>query len=89
MRLKRSLSRCSASRCSRRRVRRRRRTSTPRTEFKLEHWVPIHLGPIDMSINKAVVYLLLGAALSILIGILHDALAPQHRRRAAGRPSAR
>ncbi len=32
--------------------------------------MPIHLGPIDMSINKAVVYLLLGALVSCLIGIV-------------------
>jgi len=31
--------------------------------------VPIHLGPIDMSINKAVAYLMLGALLSCAIGI--------------------
>ena len=42
----------------------------PSDEFKLKDWVPIHLGPIDMSINRAVVYLLLGAAISILIGLL-------------------
>src|SRR6185312_10052218 len=45
-------------------------TFDPSDEFKLKDWVPIHLGPIDMSINRAVVYLLLGALLSILIGIL-------------------
>jgi F-type H+-transporting ATPase subunit a len=32
--------------------------------------VPIHLGPIDMSINKAVVYLLLGTVVSCVIGIV-------------------
>jgi F-type H+-transporting ATPase subunit a len=42
----------------------------PSDEFKLKDWVPIHLGPINMSINKAVVYLLVGAALSILIGVV-------------------
>jgi F-type H+-transporting ATPase subunit a len=42
----------------------------PSDEFKLKDWVPIHIGPINMSINKAVVYLLVGAALSIAIGIL-------------------
>src|SRR5262245_57253100 len=42
----------------------------PSDEFALKDWVPIHLGPIDMSINKAVVYLFVGAGLSILIGIL-------------------
>jgi len=41
----------------------------PSTEFKLKDWVPIHLGPLDLSINRAVVYLLLGAALTCLLGI--------------------
>jgi F-type H+-transporting ATPase subunit a len=44
-------------------------TFNPSDEFKLKDWVPIHLGPIDMSINRAVVYLLLGALLSILLGL--------------------
>ncbi len=39
-------------------------------EFELKDWVPIHLGPLDLSINRAVVYLLLGALLSIVIGIV-------------------
>jgi F-type H+-transporting ATPase subunit a len=38
-------------------------------EWELHEWIPIHLGPIDMSINKAVAYLLLGALCSCLIGI--------------------
>jgi F-type H+-transporting ATPase subunit a len=42
----------------------------PADEWTLHEWVPIHLGPIDMSINKAVAYLLLGALLSCLIGII-------------------
>ena len=41
----------------------------PSDEFNLKDWVPIHLGPIDMSINRAVVYLLLGAVVSILLGL--------------------
>jgi len=45
-------------------------TFDPSDEFKLKDWVPIHLGPINMSINRAVVYLLLGAAISILIGLV-------------------
>jgi F-type H+-transporting ATPase subunit a len=39
-------------------------------EWELHDWIPIHLGPIDMSINKAVAYLLLGAVCSCLIGIV-------------------
>jgi len=39
-------------------------------EWELHEWIPIHLGPIDMSINKAVAYLLLGALCACLIGIV-------------------
>jgi len=42
----------------------------PSAEWTLHEWIPIHLGPIDMSINKAVAYLLLGTAVSIVIGIV-------------------
>ena len=44
-------------------------TFDPSDEFKLSDWVPIHLGPIDLSINRAVVYLLLGSVISILLGL--------------------
>ena len=30
----------------------------PSDEFKLKDWVPIHLGGLDLSITRAVVYLL-------------------------------
>ncbi|MGH2961747.1 MAG: hypothetical protein ACRDL3_06105, partial [Solirubrobacterales bacterium] len=33
----------------------------PQNEFKLDPWISIHLGPLDMSINKAVLYLFLAA----------------------------
>jgi F-type H+-transporting ATPase subunit a len=39
-------------------------------EWELHDWIPIHLGPLDMSINKAVAYLLLGALCSCLLGIV-------------------
>jgi F-type H+-transporting ATPase subunit a len=42
----------------------------PADEWELHEWVPIHLGPLDLSINKAVAYLLLGALISCLIGIV-------------------
>jgi len=42
----------------------------PSDEFKLKDWVPIHLGGLNLSINRAVVYLLLGAALTCLLGVL-------------------
>jgi F-type H+-transporting ATPase subunit a len=37
----------------------------PQNEFKLEPWISIHLGGIDLSINKAVLYLVLASALTI------------------------
>ncbi|MBS1679311.1 MAG: F0F1 ATP synthase subunit A [Actinobacteria bacterium] len=37
----------------------------PQNEFKLHDWVSINLGPIDLSINRAVFYLLLTGALTI------------------------
>jgi F-type H+-transporting ATPase subunit a len=36
----------------------------PQNEFKLDPWIEIKLGPIDMSINKAVLYLAIAAALT-------------------------
>ncbi len=42
----------------------------PVKEFEQHDWVPIHLGPLDLSITKAVAYLMLGTALTILLGIL-------------------
>jgi F-type H+-transporting ATPase subunit a len=44
-------------------------TFNPANEWELKQWVPIHLGPLDLSINKAVVYLALGALITILLGI--------------------
>jgi F-type H+-transporting ATPase subunit a len=41
----------------------------PSVEFEQHDWVPIHLGPLDLSITKAVAYLFLGTALTILIGL--------------------
>jgi F-type H+-transporting ATPase subunit a len=37
----------------------------PQNEFKLDNWISIHIGPLDMSINKAVLYLFLGSVLTI------------------------
>jgi F-type H+-transporting ATPase subunit a len=36
----------------------------PQNEFKLDPWVSIHLGGLDLSINKAVLYLVLACALT-------------------------
>ena len=41
----------------------------PQHEFVLQEWVPIHIGPLDLSVNKAVAYLWLGGLLTILLGI--------------------
>jgi len=42
----------------------------PTKEFEQHEWVPIHLGPINLSITKAVVYLMLGSVLTIVFGIV-------------------
>jgi F-type H+-transporting ATPase subunit a len=39
----------------------------PQNEFKLEDWIPIHLGGINFSINKAVLYLVLASAATIFV----------------------
>ena len=44
-------------------------TYDPSEEFRLNDWIPIHAGPLDLSINKAWAYLALGSLLTILIGI--------------------
>jgi F-type H+-transporting ATPase subunit a len=41
----------------------------PTTEFEQHEWIPIHLGGLNLSITKAVVYLMIGSALTILLGI--------------------
>ena len=37
---------------------------TPTDEFKLDPWVSLEIGPVDMSINKAVLYLWIACALT-------------------------
>jgi F-type H+-transporting ATPase subunit a len=41
----------------------------PTKEFEQHEWIPIHLGPLNLSITKAVVYLMLGSLLTILFGL--------------------
>ncbi len=41
----------------------------PSEEFKLDPYISIEIGPLDMSINKAVVYLLLAGIICIGVGI--------------------
>ena len=44
-------------------------TFDPSVEFKTDPYVSMHIGSLDLSINKAVVYLLLAAAICIGLGI--------------------
>jgi F-type H+-transporting ATPase subunit a len=46
-----------------------RGTFDPTKEFEQHEWVPIHLGPLNLSITKAVVYLMLGTVVTILLGL--------------------
>jgi F-type H+-transporting ATPase subunit a len=41
----------------------------PTTEFEQHEWVSIHLGGLNLSITKAVVYLMIGTVLTILLGL--------------------
>jgi F-type H+-transporting ATPase subunit a len=41
----------------------------PAVEFEQHAWIPIHIGPLDLSITKAVAYLFLGTAVTILLGL--------------------
>ena len=53
----------------------RRRTGdeeefNPEHDFEIGEWIPIHLGPLDLSINKAVAYLILGSLVTMALGFL-------------------
>jgi F-type H+-transporting ATPase subunit a len=37
----------------------------PQNEFKLDDWIPIHIGSLNLSINKAVLYLFLATAITV------------------------
>jgi len=41
----------------------------PSVEFALNKYIPIDLGPIDLSINKAVLYMLISAGICIGFGL--------------------
>jgi F-type H+-transporting ATPase subunit a len=56
----------------------------PTTEFEQHEWVPIHLGPLNLSITKAVVYLMLGTVFTILLGITLMRVRAPGRRQALG-----
>src|SRR3954467_9267162 len=38
----------------------------PQNEFKLDAWIPIKIGSLDLSINKAVLYLVLASILTVV-----------------------
>jgi F-type H+-transporting ATPase subunit a len=42
----------------------------PSHEFEQHEWIPIHVGPLDLSITKAVAYLILGSVLTMALGIV-------------------
>jgi F-type H+-transporting ATPase subunit a len=42
----------------------------PVEEFEQHDWVPIHLGPLDLSITKAVAYLMIATAVTMLLGVV-------------------
>ncbi len=56
----------------------------PTTEFEQHEWIPIHLGPLNLSITKAVAYLLIGTVLTILLGISLMRVKTPGRRQALG-----
>jgi len=56
----------------------------PTTEFEQHEWIPIHLGPLNLSITKAVVYLMLGALFTILLGLVLMRGRVLNRRRTIG-----
>jgi F-type H+-transporting ATPase subunit a len=60
----------------------------PEEEFEQHPWIPIHIGGLDLSITKAVAYLMLGTVCTILFGIVFMryklSTNPEGRRQALG-----
>jgi F-type H+-transporting ATPase subunit a len=56
----------------------------PTTEFEQHEWVSIHLGPLNLSITKAVAYLMLGTLLTILLGLTLMRVKRPGRRQSLG-----
>jgi F-type H+-transporting ATPase subunit a len=56
----------------------------PTTEFEQHEWIPIHIGPLNLSITKAVAYLMLGTVLTILLGLFLMRGKTLNRRQTAG-----
>lgn len=61
----------------------------PEHDFEIGQWIPLQIGPLDLSINKAVAYLLLGTAVTIGLGLflMRAKIGPKNevgRRQAVG-----
>jgi F-type H+-transporting ATPase subunit a len=56
----------------------------PTTEFEQHEWISIHLGGLNLSITKAVVYLMLGTLFTILLGVTLMRVKAPGRRQALG-----
>jgi F-type H+-transporting ATPase subunit a len=61
----------------------------PEHDFEIGEWIPIHIGPLDLSINKAVAYLILGTIITIALGLflMRARIGPKNevgRRQAVG-----
>jgi F-type H+-transporting ATPase subunit a len=61
----------------------------PEHDFEPGEWIPIHLGPLDLSINKTVAYLILGTICTIALGLflMRARIGPKNevgRRQAVG-----
>ena len=61
----------------------------PSHEWELKEWIPIHIGPLDLSINKAVAYLILGTDLHDRPRALPDARARRLEERGRAAPGGR
>jgi len=42
----------------------------PTKEFEQHEWIPIHLGPLNLSITKAVAYLMISTVVTIAFGLV-------------------
>jgi F-type H+-transporting ATPase subunit a len=56
----------------------------PSEEFEQHKWLKIELGPLDLSITKAVAYLLIGAGVTILLGLTVMRVRMPGKRQALG-----
>ena len=61
-----------------------RGTFDPTTEFEQHEWIPIHLGPLNLSITKAVAYLMIGTVLTVALGLFTMRVKLPGRRQAIG-----